>query len=192
MQPRPISLHIEEANGREYGAALQVCCSRQDACPEEAVPWLFLRAMHHCFSHCLLALAWCFRSLTCTQANTAATNLRSCCRARKRSPESSDFPQISACSHELAHPSAWLCSPVPWAAVSRLSLSYALKELNCSFLSEAWPARLSALMRFVIAYRSKPCPDGICFSGIERKGEVTSKANRTTGNKINFHTQFLL
>lgn len=55
----------------------------------------------------------------------------------------SDFPQISACSYELAHLSAWPCSPVPWAAVSNFQLSYAMKELNCSFLNKARPACLS-------------------------------------------------
>lgn len=91
VQPRPISLHAEEANGRENCAAVQVCCSSQDACPEEAVPWLFLRAVHHFFSHCLLALAWCFRSQTCTQASTAATNLCSCCCVHKQSLEKSPW-----------------------------------------------------------------------------------------------------
>lgn len=104
----------------------------------------------------------------------------------------SDFPQISACSYELAHLSAWPCSPVPQAAVSSFQLSYALKELNCSFLNKAQPACLSVLMRFMIAYRSKLCSGGFCLYCIKRKGEVTSKVNRTTRNKINFHIQFFL
>lgn len=112
--------------------------------------------------------------------------------ASSPSRNGSDFPQISACSYESAHPSAWPRSPLPWAAVSSLQQSYAIKELNCSFLNKARPARLSGLMRFVIAWRSKLCSGGFCLDCIKRKGAVTSKVNRTTKNKINFHIQFLL
>lgn len=105
------------------------------------------------------------------------------------SPQKSlpDFPQICDCSYELAHLSTRPCSPMPRAAASSFQLYYAMKELNCSFLNKAWPACLSVLMRFGTAYRSKLCSSGFCLYCIKRKGEVTSKANRTTRNKINFH-----
>lgn len=93
--------------------------------------------------------------------------------ASSPSRNGSDFPQISACSYESAHPSAWPRSPLPWAAVSSLQQSYAIKELNCSFLNKARPARLSGLMRFVIAWRSKLCSGGFCLDCIKRKGAVT-------------------
>ena len=103
----------------------------------------------------------------------------------------SDFTQISACSYKSPHLSTWPRNPVPWAAVPSFQLTYAIKELNCSFLNKAWTACLSVLMRFVIAHRSKLCSTGFCLYCIKRKGEVTSKVNRMR-NKINFHIQFLL
>lgn len=125
-------------------------------------------------------VCWLLRGVSGPRHAHRQTQLQPICAlaaAFASSPQKSlpDFPQISACSYKLARLSTWPCTPVSWAVVSHFQLSYAIKELNSSFLDKAWPMCLSVLMRFGAAYRSKFCYSGFCLYCIKRKGESKQK-----------------
>lgn len=140
-------------------------------------------------------VCWLLRGVSGPRHAHRQTQLQPICAlaaAFASSPEKSlpDFPQISACSYKLTHLSTWPRTPAPWAAVSHFQLSYAIKELNCSFLNKAcasvsfnevWDClQIRVLLQWVLLVLHKE----------ERRSD--SKAKITTRNKINYHMQFLL